>query len=257
MSRTLAVILAVSASIGPAVPQGRLVAQPLRDAACEGAAVHSRITFPSNSKLFVVLDSPIAVRAAKEGEPVYFHTISPLAEKNGFIVPINSFGQGALLIEVAPSGHAKHSKAVRLSMTSLVLPTGDTLFLRGSSRWIGVNKSRGQFSMVKAGDTAIAVATVGAVAGLGKGAIWGAGAGGLFGLAVGFFSHHAPAEIPRGTLLEISVEPGQVFDGNTLLENSEGADALQKPQDVPEYAAARTSPRPECSPASGAQGNNR
>jgi type IV secretion system protein VirB10 len=179
----------------------------------------AQLLVPAGTHLPLVLHNSISTRNAQSGDPVYLETVFPVIVNGRIAIPAGSYVQGAIT-EAKRPGKGKGGAAVRIRLTTLILPNGYTVSFDAVPTNAGTGggeyaDKEGQISKDrdKAADAGTVIkstaagAGIGAIAGRGgEGAGIGAGIGATAGLAAVLMMRGPELELPRGSNVDITLD---------------------------------------------------
>jgi hypothetical protein len=190
-------------------------------------AFASESQIPKGAHVLLRMENTVSSRTARVGDYVYLRTASPIAGRDGIIVPVGSYVQGAVAA-VKRSGRVKGRAELAIRLESLTTPQGRVFSVaprvtsvddEGTGQKVdaetdairqgsSVGKDVGQVAILAGSG-----ASIGAIADRRwRGVGIGAGAGTAVGLATAMLTRGREVEIRRGSTLDV------VFDRPVTLE---------------------------------------
>ena len=206
------------------------------------AAADGKVVVPTGMHLPLVLRNGVNTRTAKAGDAVYFQTMYPIALGNRVVIPMGSFVRGVMLSAKRP-GRIMGRGEFRIALEQMTFANGYTIDLRatpssldrdgregvdaeGKIKGAGsVGKDVGLVAVATGGGAFIGTLTGAAINGAaGRGALIGGGAAGI-GTLIALLATRGPeAELPRGTVMDVTLDRPLVLSSAELPEGSAGTD---------------------------------
>jgi type IV secretory pathway VirB10-like protein len=186
--------------------------------ASPGAA--SELMIPSGTKVPIELKHAVSSKGTHEGDGVYAETTFPVVGPTGrVLIPAGTYVQGTIS-HIQRGGHIKGRAEVLMHFSTLIYPSGYTVFLPGAvENAPGVDKTSvkdDEGTIRSDSQTGEKVGTVATTAGTGaavggitngaRGALIGGGIGGAIGSAIAFLGRGNDVKLDAGTTLEIVIQ---------------------------------------------------
>lgn len=187
------------------------------------------LIIPAGTKVPVALKHAISTRGTREGDAVYAETTFPVVANGRVLIPAGTYVQGRIS-HVKQAGRIKGRAEVQMHFTTLIYPSGYTVFLPGAvENAPGVDKTqikdgegtiradsqKGEKIATAAG-TAATGTVIGAATAGGKGALIGAGIGGAVGTAIGLLTRGNNVKLDAGTTLEMVIQRDILVDASRV-----------------------------------------
>src|SRR5580658_3192384 len=214
MRLILGVLVLTAFAAGQSSPATKPDAAP---AASPTAA--SALTIPAGTKVPVELKHAVSSKGTHEGDGVYAETTFPVVVDGRVLIPAGTYVQGTIS-HIQRGGHIKGRAEVLMHFSTLIYPSGYTVFLPGAvENAPGVDKTsvkNDEGTIRSDSQTGEKVGTVATTAGTGaavggitngaRGALIGGGIGGAIGSAIAFLGRGNDVKLDAGTTLEIVIQ---------------------------------------------------
>jgi hypothetical protein len=182
------------------------------------AGLVSAAEIPAGTHVLLRLVNSVGTRTARDGDRVYMRTATPILVDGRFVVPVDSYAEGAVSRSVR-SGRVKGRAELAIRIETFTLPSGRTIRVsphlssvdsEGTEQKVGTKENeieQGGTKGVDAGRVAVRGGEGAAIGGLASGG-WtgagiGAGAGGAVGLATVLLTRSREVELRRGSTLDV------------------------------------------------------
>jgi hypothetical protein len=199
-------------------------------AAPKPPAPSEMLVVPTGTRIPLILSIGVNTRTAKAGDSVYFETVYPIAVNNRMAIPPGTFLRGKIVAARRP-GRLRGRGEFRIAIEQITFSSGYTVDLLALPSSVDRDGQEGvdsentiKGSSAAGHDTAtllfstVGGAYIGTLAGAaangapGRGALLGGGIGGLAALIAVLATRGPEAELPRGTMMDVTLNRPLLLD---------------------------------------------